>query len=168
MPRNLENQSSSNGDTGSNNARNLWHRAFDLTRCRSRQKPSQTSTQESRANPDHTETQENEPATRDQATSNRNRLEWFVSAKVTEELIGKYKDKNDLGLGFDKYLGWSATNTKLEGIKGEKLRVYEKERTYYITNEGNEQKYKKHKEIKIAEMSNDLLENIERGFVDVE
>ncbi len=95
------------------------------------------------------------------------RLERLVESKVGEELIGK--DKNDLGLGFDKYLGFDAITTiNLTKIKAGKLRVFTKGEKYYITTEDKEKGYLTTKnEFKSETITDGLINNIESNIYKV-
>src|SRR5689334_12097433 len=110
------NKPPSNGDAGSNKARNPWHKAFGLIKSQSKQELGETEIYDKDGK---------------RVLTAREQLEVLASAKVGEELIGK--NKNDLGLGFDKYLGFATTHIEIEGIKANNLRVFTKDGKYYIT-----------------------------------
>ncbi len=88
------------------------------------------------------------------------RLEQLVSAKVGEELIGD-GEKDLVGLGFDKYLGFDTTTINLKEIQADKLRVYTKDGTYYITTKEKEKDYTTEKGFNPEEIKYTLVRQME-------
>jgi hypothetical protein len=88
------------------------------------------------------------------------KLEWLVSERIGNALLGR--EGSDPDLGFQRYLGFGSTHIEKDGIGNNTLCVYKKKNTYCITTNDKADKYNKEgfSLIKKEDMNNKLIKDL--------